>query len=151
MSAPSYALHYTGHMITAPGKDGHKVMRRSAAYHGLQSLRGMIADSEKVMLTFMQWVSRTPPGKSWKIDSEICDMSKDQLGQAPVCSFIRYNVVLDEKWLEVSGWTKTSAQDLTRMREMTNPAPMRAMSEMSACIAKNNVADSDFPPAFDLR
>lgn len=126
------------------------VLTKSAVRQAIDSLRGMIADSEKVMLTFMQWVSRTPQNKGWRIDGEIGNLEHDQLGDNHVCSFIRYNVTLEEGWLHKRGWTKTSARFLRRMREMTNPGPMAELSKLAAHIASDQVEDSDFPPAFDL-
>lgn len=63
----------------------------------VQSLKSVLQDASWQTQTILQWLGDTLD--PWEIDSEIGDLSADQLGPEPLFRYIRCNVMLEQRWL----------------------------------------------------
>ena len=66
----------------------------------------------------MQWLSRSPTAR--RIDREL-GMASPPLGGNPMCSYLRYNVLLRQDWCEENLGETLSADALKSLEAMDEP------------------------------
>ena len=114
----------------------------------------MISDGQQLALTLLQWMSM--PRKSWHVDRVLGDLNHDLLGDGaglkqPLLSFQRYDVRLENAWLEREKiiTTPLPLKRLEELRDFTNAASIPDLAVLAAKAAAQQVSDDDFPRAFD--
>jgi len=132
-------------------------------FEAVAALRSMIHDSEQLALAQLQALSQ--PRLSWTIDSEIGDLSVEQIAGNPLLSFQRYDMPLEARWL---GGDETSSVKrgpelaetiarlnlkvetrLPRLRELVNVPEMKTLATLAKAAAQDQVSELDFPAAFN--
>ena len=135
-------------------------MRRVPGYFAARAIQGLMADSDQLSLTLLQWLSA--PKRPWEINSEIGTMEGELLGPAdqkgdpkPLLAFVRYDTRLEASWL-----TKTFGERLRQtindvfieaLRQLDRPDMMEKMYGVGALAAQEQVTTDDFPEIFDPR
>ena len=109
------------------------------AFHALLS---MMADSEKQALTLLQWLGETAP--PWVIDSEIGDLAGDRPPGGKLFRFQRYDIRLEQEWLETELGLTPSAADIAAWRRIDDPGSVKALFEMGVAAAKLQVRAEDW-------
>ncbi len=125
-----------------------KLDRKMQMFKTIDALSSMIAGSEDIIETVMQWVAS--PLDPTYIDSEIEDMRKDLACSEPLLSYQRYNAKLNDRWLRDEIGMKLSAKDLKLIKDMTNPAGMDLGYEIGQRVAEKYVRPEHFPNIFDV-
>lgn len=111
------------------------------------SLRTMLTDADALVQTLMQWMARTPT--PWPIDSEIGDLSSDQLGGAPLFHYQRYDIVVDQGWLKDRLGLELDRQAILRLAQFDQPAVADELLSVARAGAAVLVSPEHFPSIFD--
>jgi len=144
-------------LIVSIGTGSFRVRVKSkgwiAALLGGRALLGMMADSQGMNLKMLQWLGN--PRRRWKIDGEVGDMLGDDLGELvggekSLLSFNRYDVVLENEWLEheLDG-RRFSDDQLTALQQLDNAKNLATYYDLGEAAAGKQVSDDDFPWQFD--
>jgi len=110
---------------------------RTAAMLAIQGLMQSLSSTQMQTLTLLQWLSN--PDMSWQINSEIGDLSGELLNGQPMLRFQRYDMLLEEPWLETHLGIKLAPKMLDRLRRLDGPDYMPELYEMAAKIAADQV------------
>ncbi|MEO5734808.1 MAG: patatin-like phospholipase family protein, partial [Rubrivivax sp.] len=80
----------------ADAEVGHAgILASTAAFHAVLSLTALMEDCADTVETVMQWLSRSPTARA--IDREM-GAAVPPLGGVPMCTYLRYNVLLQPDW-----------------------------------------------------
>lgn len=112
---------------------GNSLLLRIAAGFAIKSLQSMMADCDEQVLTIMQALgnNRTP----WKINNEIGDLTNVCIAPAPLFTFHRYNLLLDNDWLERRINDVPCKNELKRYSKMDNVETMRPLYRLAKRVA----------------
>ena len=117
----------------------------NVSYHALLSLMN---DCDAMNQTVLQWMSRSPT--AWEIDREIGNLQKDALGGKEWLSYLRYNVVLDRKWLQQHLQVDLKAKDVQGLLAMDKPKNMSRLALVGGIAALKQIKPAHLPPLFDI-
>ncbi|MDX1925468.1 MAG: hypothetical protein SFV81_03055, partial [Pirellulaceae bacterium] len=144
-------------LIISVGTGDYRVTTRSSRWKPAimfagKSLLGMTSDAQSLSLQMMQWLAN--PKKAWTVNSEIDDLRDDHLGEligAPgrFLSFARYNVKLEQKWINDKLGMKFSKWRLRRLQKIDSPPQIEHYLNLGRQAAAYQVTPDDFPAAFD--
>jgi hypothetical protein len=98
----------------------------------LRALLSLMGDMETLALAQMQWLGQCP--QPWEINSEIGDLAKDAPPGQKWFRFLRYDVRLEKKWIELNLDQKIDEKDVERFQRMDDPGIIKAIYDL-ACIA----------------
>jgi hypothetical protein len=110
------------------------------------ALQSVMTDCSWLGQTLLQWMSDSPA--PWRIDSEIGDLSGDQLGPAPLLHYQRYQMMLDERWLAEIGATVLPAE-MHQLELMDEPRSVPRLLELARQAAAAQVKAEHLPALFD--
>jgi hypothetical protein len=134
---------------TGSYKDTSKsLLDGTAAGQGLRSLQSLMDDCARVNQMMLQWLTAclTP----WFIDRAVKEMVLDSEKGPKLATYVRYNVLLDKKWLsERLGIDRTPGQ-LAKIAKMDNAGNMDDLAELGRLAAAKQVKPEHLPAAFDL-
>jgi hypothetical protein len=105
-------------------------------------------DCARVNHATLQWLTccLTP----WTIDRAVGDMQADSVAGPQLATYVRYNVLLDRKWLGSEIEAEYSSDQLTRISAMDDPSNMEQLAEIGHRAAERQVKPQHFAAAFDL-
>ena len=98
-----------------------EALKKSTNLHWVAMLTTqMMRDASELNQTLLQWMSQSPTAHS--IDQQIDTMKKDQLGNRPLLSYLRYNVEIEKSSLEAIGlkYTEKEVESLKNMSNVKN-------------------------------
>jgi len=95
----------------------------------------------------MQFLSNTLT--PWHIDREIGDLSEDLLAPEAIFTYLRYNVRLEDTYMNELGLSKFS-KDLDKIREMSEADMRFKMAEIGEKGAEMQVKSEHFPEEFKI-
>lgn len=121
---------------------------RLAAGHALNSLLSIMDDCNALVETLLQWMSTSPTAR--RIDGEVEDLSGDLVAGRPLLTYLRYNLLLENRWLSENLGVKLAPKQLTRLAEMDAPKNMPALKELAGKAASRQIHSGHFPPSFDV-
>jgi uncharacterized protein len=117
--------------------------RRSRALGlAVRSLGTLVGDSSDLILTLMQWLGESPT--AWCINSEIGDLQNDVLPGGPMFRFLRYDAVLEARWLSENLDLKMSDSELRRVRLIDDPGIIPLAFEIGKRAAERQVKIEHF-------
>lgn len=126
-----------------------QVMGMTPAELGLRSLASLMNDASALNEQLLQWLSRSPVARS--IDREVGDLSSDVLGGgAPWLTYLRYEVWLEQEWLESELGLSFSPKKVLSLREMDDPKNLDTLAEIGQAAAPRLMEESHLPSSFDL-
>jgi len=101
--------------------------RRSRAIGlAIRSLLALGADSSQLVMTLMSWLGTTPQDQGysprWPINSELGDLAGVTPPTGPLFGFLRYDAALEADWLSTHLGETLSADELSGLRRMDDPA-----------------------------
>ncbi len=127
--------------------------RRFPHIFAVKALFGLIGDAQNLSLTLMQWYSA--PSRPWKINSEIGAMEGELLSPSeedgeprPLLSYVRYDVLLEEGWLEENLGRTTTAEELEKLKQLDRPEMINELNDIGTLVAAKQVREEDFPACF---
>lgn len=110
----------------------------------IESLKSVIDDAETQSLQIMQWLGDTPKEMQWYVNSEVRHMHEDIGLHRPLFRFFRYNVRLEEKFLEDEVGITCSAEEVEELRLMENVDMMNRCYEIGQRAAERQVRPEDW-------
>ncbi len=120
----------------------------TAAGQGVRSLKSLMDDCARINQTMLQWltVCLTP----WFIDRAVEDMVIDSKNGPKLATYVRYNVLLEKKWLSETLKVNRTPEQLAQIAKMDNSRNMDELGELGRTAAAAQVQPSHFPAAFKL-
>lgn len=132
-------------------------------YEAVEALRSMIHDNEQLNVAQLQALSQ--PRLSWTVDSEVGDLSGENLATTPQLSFQRYDMPLEAQWLKGEADNSVQPGDnlraemskqrlrvdrrIARLQDLVNLKQMNTLRHLARAAALDQVSAEDFPDAFD--
>lgn len=100
----------------------------------------------------LQALSLTPT--PWQIDSEVGDGQGGLISGAPLVHYLRYDVLLEQEFLQNQLGLNYSEKEARKLREMSKPANVEQLAGIGELAAKKQIPDLDglavhFPERFD--
>jgi hypothetical protein len=128
---------------------GPGLLDKFAAAQGLRALQSLMDDCARTNQAMLQWLTDclTP----WQIDRAVGYMKLDSQNGPRLATYARYNVLLEQAWLNSTLKVELSPDKLAQIRKMDKPGNMESLAEIGRVAAKEQVKANHFPPAFDLR
>ena len=125
-------------------------VRRSeiAAAQALRSLLSLMDDCAALQETVLQWMSESPTAR--KIDSELGSLKGDIVGDAPLLSYVRYNVDLEPAAITELLGDEAKTIPMENLTAMDAPENMPALYRLGVAAGERRVLAQHFPSAFDL-
>lgn len=119
-----------------------------AAKGAVKALLSLMDDCSSLVETVMQWMSTG--SKVSHIDGELGDLRDDLISNAPLFSYVRYNVSFTAENVDrlKPGLTEKQIGSLSSMDETNNLQIWKELGEKSSA---EQVEAIDFPHKFDLR
>jgi uncharacterized protein len=116
-------------------------LRMSAVGVAIRSLTGMIAECDTMVLGLMQALGTTPT--PWKINSEAGTMS-GLLPGGPLFEQLRYDVILEQGWLERELGFTIDSKALMRLRRIDDYNSVRLAYEIGQRAAEKQILEEHF-------
>jgi hypothetical protein len=125
-----------------------ELLNMTAVEQGLRSLQSLMDDTGRVNQAVLQWLTHcvTP----WTIDRAVGDMRADSANGPQLATYARYNVLLDQKWLNTEVKVAYQKDRLAKIAEMDDPTNMEDLADIGRLAAKVQITPEHFPKVFDL-
>jgi len=124
--------------------DSEEVMGMKAVELGVRGLSSLMDDASALNELMLQWMSSSVTAH--KIDSEIGDLSGDNLCGDPLLTYLRYDADFDETWLKELGLNEEQIESITEMDRAEN---MDALIKVGQAVAEK-IEGSHFNANFDI-
>ena len=124
---------------------GHaNIIEGTAAIHAVLSLKALMEDCADQVEAVMQWLSHSPTARV--IDRELGTASPP-LGGRALCSYLRYNVLLQPDWVEQNLGEKLSAKALKSLEAMDEPDNIPELDRIGRLAGRKLVKAEHFQSA----
>ena len=130
--------------MTAEQVEGMQALEQAA-----RSLAALMADCDALVQTTMQWLGRT--ATPWTIDREVGNLSDDMPGGTKWLTYLRYNAVLEARWLRQELELPLTEAQATALQTMDDPSNVADLSRVGAHAAEHQVKEDHFPVGFDAQ
>jgi len=125
---------------------GHAgILASTAAFHAVLSLTALMEDCADQVEAVMQWLSRSPTARP--IDREM-GTAGPPLGGNAVCSYLRYNVLLQSAWCSENLGEKFSPRALKALESMDEPDNIPELDRVGRLAGSKLVKAEHFPLTF---
>jgi predicted acylesterase/phospholipase RssA len=126
---------------------GHaNVITGTAAIHAVMSLAALMEDCADQVEAVMQWLSVSPTAR--RIDREMGNAGPTLGGQA-VCTYLRYNVLLQPDWCAEQLGEKLSAKACKALEAMDEPDNIPELDRLGRLAGARLVQAAHFAAGFD--
>lgn len=124
------------------------LMGMVAAEQGLRSLSSLMDDCARMNHGMLQWLTKclTP----WKIDRAMGTMVDDSAAGPQLATYARYNVLLEQDWLNTEVKLELGPDKVKKIAELDNPTNMKELAEIGKVAAAAQVKEEHFPKNFDV-
>jgi uncharacterized protein len=119
-----------------------------AAFHAVRSLKALMEDCADQVETVMQWLSNSPTAR--RIDREL-DKAQPTLGNHAMCSYLRYNVLLNREWCAAELGEKLTANALKALEAMDEPNNIPELDRLGMLAGQKLVLADHFDAKFDIK
>jgi hypothetical protein len=123
--------------------------KATAGAYAASALLSIMDDCNEHVETLMQWMSRSVTAR--RIDGQIDDLRNDLLAPEPLFTYVRYNVSLQDEWVEKLTAIKMDQKALDELGPMDQPKNMRPLAEIAKAAAAKQVQPQHLPTTFDPR
>jgi hypothetical protein len=119
-----------------------------AALQGIVALQSLMDDCERMNRATLQWLTYclTP----WIIDRAVGDMKLDSEKGPQLATYVRYNAVLEQAWLQSELGVDRTPDQIEHIRKMDDPSNMADLIDFGQKAAAKQVKREHLPAAFDL-
>jgi hypothetical protein len=108
----------------------------------VHSLRSLMHDTQNDALMLMQWLGE--PLTPWRINREVGTLAGESLPGGRLFKFVRYDARLEMDWLAENFDRPMSKKELTKLREMSDPANIELAYEIGRQAARKQVRPEHF-------
>jgi uncharacterized protein len=129
-------------------RSAQAVLRDPAALQGIAALQSLMDDCERMNRATLQWLTSclTP----WIIDRAVGDMKLDSESGPQLATYVRYNAILEQAWLETELGVDLDQAKIEQIREMDDPSNMNDLADLGQKAAAKQVKPEHLPATFDL-
>jgi len=113
----------------------------------IKALAAQIAESQQLVATMMNWLGDSPT--IWPINSELGDLRDAMFPGGKMFRYLRYDVLLEQKWLKENLDIELDRRTLARYRRIDVPSNIPAIYEFGAAAAKNQMRRDDLLAGVD--
>ena len=116
--------------------------RAASARLALRAMMQQIGDSQQLVLTLMSLLgeSSTP----WPINAEIGELGSLPAPGGPLFRFLRYDIKLDQEWLQERVGAKLSREQVLQMRRLDDARSIPRLEELAAEAARRQIKAEDW-------
>lgn len=133
----------------ANAETGHAgVIAGTAAIHAVLSLKALMEDCGDQVETIMQWLSVSPTAR--RIDREL-GKAEPVLGGTALCSYLRYNVLLQPDWMAETLGLPMNADACKALEAMDEPGNIALLDSVGRTAGAVLVKPTHFTADFDNR
>jgi uncharacterized protein len=104
----------------------------------VDGLRGMIEDTMALSTMMMQWLGASEAPSF--INRDIGTLDGEPLGGKPLFAFQRFDVRLEEAWLESYFGLPFEAREIIRLRRLDDPSAMPALYDLATMVAERMIS-----------
>ena len=119
----------------------------TSATVALHALTSTMNDCKWLNQALLQWIGVCPT--LWPIDSEIGDLSHDRFGGGAFLHYLRYDLLLERRWLDRTLGLAATDRELAALAQMDRPEQVERLLELGRRAAEVQVQDTHFPTRFD--
>ena len=119
----------------------------TSATVALHALTSTMNDCKWLNQALLQWIGVCPT--LWPIDSEIGDLSHDRFGGGAFLHYLRYDLLLERRWLDRTLGLTVTEKELHALAQMDRPKQVERLLELGRAAAAVQVQDMHFPTRFD--
>lgn len=119
----------------------------TSATVALHALTSTMNDCKWLNQALLQWIGVCPT--LWPIDSEIGDLSHDRFGGGAFLHYLRYDLLLERRWLDRTLGLTATDRELAALAQMDRPEQVERLLELGRAAAAVQVQDTHFPSRFD--
>ncbi len=109
-----------------------------SALLAVEGLRGVIEDTMSLSLMMMQWLGESE-APNW-LNRDIETLEGDPLPGRPLFSFQRFDLRLEEEWLETYFGLPFEMREILRLRRLDDPAAMPALYDLARLAAQRAIS-----------
>lgn len=109
-----------------------------SAMLAVSGLRGMIEDAMSLSLTMMQWLG-TSEAPSF-LNRDIGTLEGELLAGKPLFSFQRFDLRLEEEWLETWFGLPFETREIIRLRRLDDASAMPALYDLASMVAQRMIS-----------
>ena len=121
--------------------------RAPSLIKALHALISMSYDTSELGLAMLQWLGHSP--NPWIINSEVGALAGMRPGgAAPLWTVIRYDALLEPKWLDRELGLRFEGKAMAKLLRMDDDRQIPQLHEIGASAAARQVVPDHFPPAF---
>jgi hypothetical protein len=103
----------------------------------VDGLKGMIEDTMALSLTMMQWLGASEMPEH--LNRDIGTLDGEPVAGRPLFAFQRFDVRLEEAWLESYFGLPFEAREIIRLRQLDDPGAMPALYDLAAMVAERMI------------
>lgn len=124
------------------------IITAAAALQGVAALQSLLDDCERMNHVTLQWLTHclTP----WRIDGAVGDMKLDSQNGPQLATYVRYDVALEQKWLETELGVDLPAEKILQISKMDDTRNMDELAALGQKAAARQVKPDHLPAVFDL-
>ncbi|MDH5428799.1 MAG: patatin-like phospholipase family protein [Nitrospirota bacterium] len=119
----------------------------TAGAFAFRSLLSIMDDCNREVETLMQWLSNSPTAR--RINGQILDLSENLLGNQPLLSYCRYNILFESNWVQEQLKVRMDQNELDSLSAMDLPQNMDALANLGAQGAEILFLPEHLPAGFD--
>jgi predicted acylesterase/phospholipase RssA len=109
----------------------------------VDGLRGMIEDTMSLSTMMMQWLGTSEAPVH--LNRDIGTLEGEPLAGKPLFAFQRFDIRLEEAWLEAYFGLPFEAREVIRLRRLDDPAAMPALYDLASMVAQRMISLDDLP------
>ena len=103
----------------------------------VDGLRGVIEDTMSLSLMMMQWLGASAAPEH--LNRDIDTLAGEPLGGSPLFAFQRFDVRLEEAWLETYFGLPFEAREIIRLRQIDDAGSMGALYDLAREVAERTI------------
>ena len=136
----------TGHYLQTYA--AQELISSPAAKQGIIALQSLINDCERMNRATLQFLTNCLTLTI--VDRAVGDMRLDSEKGPQLATYVRYNVLLDQRWLKEELGVDLAPDKIDQIRKMDDPANMQQLADLGGRAAQKQVKPEHLPTAFDL-
>lgn len=134
--------------VTVTQMTASAAARTPALPAAVNALFSALNDTDWLVQTVLQWMADCPT--PWEVDSEMGDLSRDQLAADPLFTYLRYNAVFEAGWLRKELGLDVTRVEAGSLAPMDNPKRIDLLAEIGCRAAAKQVVAAHFAACFDI-
>lgn len=108
-----------------------------SAMQAVSGLKGMIEDTVGTSLMMMQWLGTSELPE--RLNRDVGTLEGEPLGGRPLFAFQRFDLRLEEEWLEAYFGLPFEAREIIRLRQLDDASAMPALYDLATMVAERMI------------